>query len=160
VNWFGRKLDSLFSTLFAASFALAASQLLEFIQQYRQRLGGHLAEAQLAFRQTIGADLPGINAAARQALAMPQQERITELATASNALASAGPWELPWQFLWHLDFGVAGGTFRAYQPALPLDVVSLSYAAAGMVLGWMTWELVKFLVRPSRRARRAQSAAH
>ncbi len=151
MKWLGRKLDSLVSTLFAASFALAASQLLEFIQQYRQRLGGHLAEAQIAFRQTIDGDLPGLNTAARAALATPQQERVTELAQATSTLASAGPWELPWKFLWHLDFGVAGGTLRDYQPALPLDVVSLSYAAAGMVLGWMVWELIKSLFRPHRR---------
>jgi hypothetical protein len=151
MNWLGRKLDSLIGTLFAASFALAASQLLEFIQQYRQRLGGHLVEAQYAFRQTIDGDLPGFNAAARQALATPQQERITELAQAANALTSAGPWELPWKFLWHIDFAVAGGTLKDYQPAMPLDLVSVSYAAAGMVLGWMLWELIKSLVRPSRR---------
>ena len=151
MSWIARKLDSLVSTLFAASFGLAASQLMEFIQQYRQRLGGHLAEAQYAFRQTIDGDLPGLNTAARAALATPQQERVTELAQAGNALASAGPWELPWKFLWHIDFGVARGTFRDYQPALPLDVVSLSYAAAGMVLGWMAWELIKSLFRPSRR---------
>ncbi|MBM3506379.1 MAG: DUF2937 family protein [Alphaproteobacteria bacterium] len=153
MRWIARKLDSLVGTLFAAAAGLAAWQLLEFIQQYRQRLGGHLAEAQLAYRQTVGAEVPGLNAATRQALALPQQERVAEIAQAWNALAAADPWLQPFTIARHIDFGIAGATFRAYQPALPLDLVSLSYAVAGMVFGWLLWELVKALLRPARRHR-------
>ncbi len=111
MNWILAKLDSLASALFAASFGLAASQLLEFIQQYRQRLGGHLAEAQLAFRATIeNTTYRGLDATARQALAVPQQDRITDLAGASNALSDANAWVLPWKFFWHIDFSIAGAT--------------------------------------------------
>src|SRR5262245_10392192 len=143
MNWFLRQLDSLVGTIFAATFGLAASQLLEFIQQYRQRLGGHLTEAQLALRATVENNTyRGLDVTARQALALPQQDRITDLSSAANALSSAGPWELPWKFFWNLDWSIARATFSVFQPALPLDVVSLSYAALGMVLGWSLWTFV------------------
>ncbi|MSP20515.1 MAG: DUF2937 family protein [Alphaproteobacteria bacterium] len=159
MNWILAKLDSLTSALFAATFGLAASQLLEFIQQYRQRLGGHLAEAQLAFRATIeNTTYRGLEATARQALAAPQQDRIVELAGASNALSGANAWFLPWKFFGHIDFSIAGATFKVFQPALPLDLVSLSYAAAGMVIGWAVWNLLKSLARPPRRKHRKQGA--
>ena len=159
MKWFLAKLDSLVSAVFAASFGLAASQLLEFIQQYRQRLGGHLAEAQLAFRETIeNTTYRGLDATARQALAVPQQDRIADLSTAANALSTAGPWDLPWKFFWNLDWSIAKATFSVFQPALPLDLVSLTYAAAGMVIGWVLWGLLKALVQPPRRRHRPVGA--
>ena len=52
MKWLAAKVDSLIGTVFAAVMGLLASQFLAFIHQYRQSLGGHLAKAQLAERQT------------------------------------------------------------------------------------------------------------
>lgn len=155
MKWLLAKLDSLVGAVFAATFGLAASQLFEFIQQYRQRLGGHLDEAQLALRKTLDNTVfRGLDVPSRQALLEPQSARLSELANALNALSAAGPWELPWTFVWHIDFSIAGSTLRAYRSALPLDVVSLSYAAAGMAIGWLVWEMTKLVARLRRRVRR------
>ena len=153
--WLLRKFDSLAGTIVAASFGLAGSQLLEFIQQYRQRLGGHLVEAQLALRSTLdNTAFQRLDVAARQALAAPQSDRITHLATASRALGDAGTWDLPLRFFWRIDLPIAAATFKSFQPAIPLTLVSLTYAVVGMVVGWLLWELVKAVTVPSRRFRR------
>lgn len=157
--WLLRKLDALAGTLIAATFGLAGSQLLEFIQQYRQRLGGHLAEAQIALRATLDNTVfQGLDVAARQALAAPQSDRIAKLAAANRAMAdAAGDWDLPFRFFWRIDPAIAMATLKSFQPALPLTLVSLAYTVAGMVLGWMLWELLKALFAPPGRYRRAQA---
>ena len=157
--WFLHKLDSLVGTLIAATLGLAGWQLLEFIQQYRQRLGGHLTEAQGALRTTL--DNPAfqqLDVAARQALAAPYTERIAILAESNRALAeAAGNWDLPLRFFWRIDLSIATATMKSFQPAVPLTAVSLAYAVAGMMLGWMLWEFVKAVFRPPRRLRRAHA---
>lgn len=156
--WLLRKLDSLAGTLVAATFGLAGSQLLEFIQQYRQRLGGHLAEAQIALRATLDNTVyRGLDATTRQALALPQSDRIAKLAAANRAMAdAAGDWDLPIRFFWWIDPSIAAATLRTFQPALPLTLVALTYALAGMVLGWTLWHVLKALFAPLARFRRAR----
>jgi hypothetical protein len=157
--WLLRKLDSLVGTLLAATMGLAGSQLLEFIQQYRQRLGGHLMEAQGALRTTL--DNPAfqqLDVTARQALAAPHTERIAKLASANRALVeAAGNWDLPLRFFWRIDLSIAIATLKSFQPAIPLTAVSLAYAMVGMVLGWVLWEFLKAVFVPAVRVRRAQA---
>lgn len=150
--WLLRKLDSLIGTLIAASFGLLGSQLLEFIQQYRQRLGGHLAEAQLALRSTLdNAAFRSLDAGAQQAFVAPQSERVAHLVQASQALAEAtGTWDLPVRFFWRIDLPIAAATWKSFQPALPLTAASLVYAVVGMVLGWLAWEVAKAIFAPVR----------
>ena len=152
MRWLLGKLDSLLSTVIGAAAGLAASQVLAFIQQYRQRLGGHLAEAQLNLRETLDSELyRGLEPAAQRALASPLADRVSDLADTLNALGSSGPWLLPWAFVRELELGIAAATLAEFRPALPLDLVSLSYGAAGILVGWLVYDLLK---APFRRRRR------
>ena len=154
MKWLLGKLDSLVSTVVGAAGGVAASQILAFIGQYRQRLGGHLAEAQFNLRETLdGAVYQGLEPAAQRAMAVPLSDRVTELADAVSALGSSNPWVLPWTFVRQIDFGIAAATLGDFAPALPLDTVSLAYGAAGILFGWLVYDLIKTPFR--RRARRA-----
>lgn len=129
--------------------AVAFAQLPEFIQQYRQRLGGHLDEARrhLAEFEAI---------ATRAKLTLPQfiertaansdsvvadlssvmrntLLRIENLTTTEAALRDASVWKKPFVFLTHLYPTIAQATWDIYRPAVPTTPEGFLYAAVGML---------------------------
>jgi hypothetical protein len=141
MKWLVAKVDSLIGTIFAAVMGLLAGQFLAFIQQYRQRLGGHLAEAQLAERQTREAR----GGQPTPELLQTMSDRVTDLAGGVNAIGTASPFALPFQFLLNFDADIVFGTLHDFQPALPLDAPSLVYGISGMVIGWALYGSIKRL---------------
>ncbi len=147
---FLRVFDSLTDRILCVVGAVLLSQGPEFMQQYLQRLGGHLDEARrhlAAFQKT--ADQSGLTlerfisqtaanadpAVAKLSGVMTDAiERVNSLQTAHDALLHAALWERPVMFLRHLDAGIARATGAVYQPAVPTTVEGLIYAFAGMVL--------------------------
>ena len=148
-----RAIDSLFGTILAAAAGLAASQLNAFIHQYLQRLGGHLDEAGLAHRRILeGVSGQPVEPDTQARLAEAALARVEELASAMNAIAGAHAAVRPFVFAARLEPTIASATFHGFQPAVPLDAVSLAYGAAGMVLAWLLHGLLKRLVRAPFRA--------
>lgn len=127
---------------------IAFSQIPEFMQQYLQRLGGHLDEAkrQLAqFRHVAeqsGLTLDRLIAqtAANNDVAVAKLSgvmndtvaRVDTLQSAQDALLHASLWERPFVFARHLDMEIARGTADIFKPAIPTTVEGLIYAAIGM----------------------------
>jgi hypothetical protein len=153
--WIARKLDSLFGAAFAAVFGLATSQFLAFVQQYRQRLGGHFDEMQRTVEQVVsGAAFPNLASDARQQVAQDLTIRAGELQQADAAIRDATPLTRPWAFIQNVDLDIAMATLHDFQPALPLDLVSAVYGASGLLIGWLVWEIVRMpivlLFTPSR----------
>ncbi len=126
----GRRIDRLIAAGLATLAGGAGSQLIAFVQQYQQRLGGHLDEA-LLFQQRILA-LAGGDGGER--LVEAAAARVAELQRAADAIAGAGPFAKPFVVLGHLDRAIAAGTLKDFQPALALDSASLGYTAAGAAL--------------------------
>lgn len=126
----GRRMDTLIAVALAALAGGAGSQSLTFVQQYQQRLGGHLDEARL-FQQSILALAGGDG---RERLVETAAARVAELQRAVDAIAGAGPFAKPFVVLGHLDRAIAAGTLKDFQPALALDPASLGYTAAGAAL--------------------------
>jgi len=148
VGWMGRKLDSLAGATVGAAGAIAASQWREFLQQYRQRLGGHRdeAEAQLAHLTDL---LAQADAGQRQIVAdmvAANEARVRSLGEALDALLQAPVALQPLAFLRHLDPLAARATLETFQPALPVDATSLAWAGAGLGLGLVVYELAKGLL--------------
>ena len=124
--------------------ALSASQFLAFVQQYRQRLGGHLDEASRNLSQVESGTLyQSLDVASRQAVAAEVTARVDTLTVADAALRDAGLFVRPYAFARHFDSDIAAATLTDFQPALPLDIASLSYAGMGLLLGWLIYELVR-----------------
>ena len=129
--------------------AVAFCQLPEFIQQYLQRLGGHLDEArrQVAvfqssatqFKLTLPQFIERTSSNGDPAVAQlggvmqGAVERVDHLAAAEAALRNASLWEKPFVFFAHLDRSIASATLEVYRPAVPTTVEGLVYAAAGMI---------------------------
>ena len=143
---FASLIDRILCVLGAGLF----SQAPEFMQQYLQRLGGHLDEArrqlgifkdtasqagvtldQLVQRTGANPD-PGI---ARLGGVMTESvARTISLQSAHDALTQASLWERPFVFLRHLDFEIARATGAIYKPAVPTTLEGLVYALAGMLV--------------------------
>jgi len=144
----GRKLDSMTGAVIGAAGALAASQWREYLQQYRQRLGGHLDEARgQVLHLSDLRELAG--EAQRQVVSnmmAASQARADSLAETLRALAEATPPLQPVVFVRHFDPVAARATLESFQPALPMDAASLAWAVAGLVGALMLYELVKGLL--------------
>ncbi len=134
----------------AVAGAGALAQFPEFFQQYLQRLGGRLDQAQLDLDRilrdatTLGRTLEVYleelltsgTTAARQA-ARRELERVdqtSDLQNAYDALTLAEPAERPFLFIKHFDADVAEETLSIFAPALPTTGEGLAYAAAGMLI--------------------------
>jgi hypothetical protein len=158
--------------------AVLFSQLPEFIQQYLQRLGGHLDEARHQLEQfraaaaksnltldefitrTLGSAEPAV---ARLGGVMRETvARVDELAAAETAIRQASIFARPFVFLRHLDLSIAQATWSIFKPAVPTTLEGLVYAALGVLLALVFYHgLVKTLVRRAlrRRAERRALAA-
>ena len=137
--------------------AVLSSQLPEFMQQYLQRLEGHLDEARLQlerFRDAASKSamtLEQLVAGAGQnpdpamgrlgAVVREAAERAGRLGAADEALRHATAWTRPFVFASHLDWSIARATWAIYRPAVPTTAEGLSYAAAGMLVALCAYHL-------------------
>ncbi len=149
-------------------FAVCASQLPEYVQQYRQRLGGAIeelkrivaqfdieAQAQSLTREQGITRLEGNVDPLVQARGIDMQtevDRERRLETQQQAFAEAGPISQYWVLVERLDPTLASQAYAIYQPALPLTPSGFVAGAVGLVAGWAGTHVV---ARPFRRRRRA-----
>ena len=156
MNWtaplrpFIRAVETVFDRVLCVVGAVTLAQLPEFIQQYRQRLGGHLDEArhQLAEFVTIAfhaklslqqfiertSTTPDTTVAQLGGVMRNTVLRVDELAAAEAALNHASLWAKPFIFFRSIDAGIASATLEIYRPAVPTTVEGLIYALAGMLI--------------------------
>jgi hypothetical protein len=130
--------------------AVLFSQIPEFIQQYLQRLGGHLDEArmQLGRFQEIatkaGLTLDGLMVKSQGSpeatvvqlgrLMRDTASRVDALSAAETGIRNASLFGRPMVFLRHFDVSIARGTWAVFKPAVPTTVEGLVYAGVGVLL--------------------------
>jgi hypothetical protein len=149
----GRKLfgavEGLFDRALCVMGAVIFSQMPEFMQQYLQRLGGHLDEARrqlLQFQRTAAESGLTLNQLIAETGASPDPAvaklgdvmsgaaaRVDALQTAQLALQHASLWTRPFVFLRYLDPAIAHATWTIFQPAVPTTIEGLAYALVGML---------------------------
>lgn len=176
---FGRALlgfgDSIIDRVLCVIGALAFSQAPEFMQQYLQRLGGHLDEARRQLEQFRGvATQSGLTlerliaqtsanhdaAVAKLGGVMTATAaRVETLESAQHALQDASLWTRPFVFLRHVDADIAQATWNIYRPAMPTTVEGLVYAALGLFLLLGLYQAIKYPIRQAGRLRR-ETLAH
>lgn len=148
-------MDNLGSAVCGGSGGMACSQGPAFTQAYLQRLGGHIDEAQRAVAQIeAGTLMPWLTDTDRARAASEFSARVQELEAAYQAIASAHPVMQPVMMLRYAETDIAARTMEFFTPALPLDLASLVYTAAGVILALVVYELVKspaFLFRKKER---------
>jgi hypothetical protein len=148
--------------LSAIAGALIFSQLPQYLQQYTQRLGGHVVEARLQVEQLqllaarSGKSLPQYihKFIASHDLDFAQQgewmqqlvDRYTELSLAWEALINATPFTRLYACLSHFQSDVAKAVLAIFQPAIPMTAEAGAYALIGAVLGWASYRFLSRLL--------------
>ena len=144
MNWLARKLDEFVGAVFAGLVGVSCSQLQAFIHQYLQRLGGHLDEAVRNLQRISTApEFAGIDKASRELLAAAAADRVREIETALKTIREAGVFTRPFVFARDADPDIALAAMRDFQPAIPIDPASLGYAALGVLIALLVYDLVK-----------------
>lgn len=166
----------LLDRVFCVVGALLFSQLPEFIQQYLQRLGGHLDEARRVlgqFRHTAAQSGLTLDQFIHQTQANPDPAvaklatamtdvvaRVDALASAQTAIQNASLWERPLIFLSHIDFSIARATWGIYHPAVPTTFEGVIYALLGVFIALGVYHLgVRYPVNRAIRRRRERRLA-
>ena len=142
-RWMMRQIDAFLGAAVAAIGGILGSQFLAFIQQYQQRLGGHLDEAARNLREVSTGEISQLmDEPTRVAVSAVAERRVDALQAAINLIDGSGPLIKPFIFAQHVDYEIANATWHTFQPALPLDAVNLVYAATALVVGWAFYRLV------------------
>ncbi len=142
--------DGLLDRILCVIGTVLFSQIPEFMQQYLQRLGGHLDEARRQLEQfqstatqsglTLDRFIAQTSANAEPAVARlgavmtETATRVETLAAAQTAMQQATLWTRPFVFLRHLDLSIGRATWAIFKPAVPTTLEGLVYALAGMLV--------------------------
>jgi len=145
-----RTFDGLIDRLLCVFGAVLFSQGPEFMQQYLQRLGGHLHEAQRQLSLFRGAasqsggtleefiaqtrNNPNAGVVQLSSVMSDALDRTASLQAAHDAIAHSSLWTKPFVFIRHADPEIARATWSAYLPAVPTTIEGLMYALAGMLV--------------------------
>jgi exonuclease VII large subunit len=153
--------------------ALIGSQGPEFAQQYRQRLGGAVAELNRIVaefdaeteRQNL-TEAQGVNRLEENADALARQrgeamaetiDRANELKEQLQAMMTAGPLTRLYVMAKDFDPQIAQSTLDNFEPATPLTFEALTVAGLGAVWGWLATHLVAWPLRRRSRLRAARA---
>ncbi len=161
-----------FALVFGLFCGVVTSQVPEFAQQYRQRLGGALDELSALVDQfsseasAAGLDAKGaiaqLEANTEQLVrergksmeqTMARRERLAEQKT---QMQEAGPFARLLVFARSYDSGIARRAWGDFEPAVPTTAEGFATAGAGGFFGYM---LLRLLGAPFRRRRREPAAA-
>ena len=166
-SFFDGILDRIFSVIGAAVF----SQIPEFIQQYIQRLGGHVDEAQHQVElireaaqssgQTLGTYIEIFITHTDPSIVHQGQliqrtiERAEESTDALQAIKAASVFTKPFVFLAEIKYSIARAALGDFQPAIPLTLEGLIYAFIGLCFGLAFYQFVlKLPIRLIKKKRR------
>jgi hypothetical protein len=155
----------------ALALCFVLSQLPEFAQQYRQRLGGAVDELRRIILQFDEDSLrSGYDRAAALRVMANNTERLVRdqawrmedtiaryarLREQEEAFRSAGPLVRLGSFIRNFDPPLVQRTFEAYEPAVPVTSEGLILGGAGFLLGYFTVLIIADGMRKRRRRRRA-----
>ena len=161
-----------FATAIGLLLAMVFSQAPEFVQQYRQRLGGAVDELRRAIAlfdaeasaQSLSRDAAVARLRAnadplvqgRGADLQDDVARERRLAAQDRDFAEAGPVGRYWVFVERVDPELAGRTYAIYQPAVPVTAAGFTAAAIGFASGYGGMRLIAV---PFRRRRRREAVA-
>ncbi|MFO8192550.1 MAG: DUF2937 family protein [Bacillota bacterium] len=155
-------IDGIVDRICSVIGAVALSQFPQFFGQYMQRLGGHLDEAKRALEQYIRAaealDLT-LEEYIREHLQSGSEifvssgeviqglvERVNSLEQSYQALEGATIYNRWFVFLREVDWSIASGTWENFVPGVPTTVEGITYALAGLLIGWGIYAFFKMII--------------
>jgi hypothetical protein len=161
MEWFWSWIDRLLGAIAVGVFGVAGSQLATLISQYVARAAAYLAaaEAKLADIQT-GLKYQVMAETVRADLAAAARAEVAAAKAIHDPVATANIVTKPFRLWQHADSPLFDETWRNFVPALPATVEAVTYTVAGVLIGFLVYEIVRFPVitmatgEPKRRFRR------
>lgn len=143
-------LSWLFDRLFVVLGALMGSQVPEFIQQYTQRLGGHVDELShllSMMKQSAALSNKSLENYIQKFMSNGDPDfvlqgkfmssilsRWEQLTHSLYSLMESSIWAKPYVFFVNVDSEIFASTVKSYHPGFALTVEGLLYAALGAVI--------------------------
>lgn len=150
-------IGNLFDRLCVVAGAFIGSQIPQFMQQYTQRLAGHVEALQKLINQlrhmssfsnkTLEQyiqkfkDSPDPDFVRQGDFMQGILTRWAELQQALDHLTQSSMWWRPYYFLKDLQPDIAHSTLASFQPGFNLTIEGLCYAGTGMILGWVFYQI-------------------
>lgn len=141
--------DGFLDRVLCVAGAIGFAQGPEFIQQYLQRLGGHVDEARRQVEQfRHAAEQSGVsldklisqtNAVSDPAVAKlggvmtEATTRLQSLESSQAAIEHASALERPLVFIRNMDTDIAHATWSVFKPALPVTMEGIAYGIVGLI---------------------------
>ncbi len=151
-------IGNLLDRLCVVAGAFMGSQIPEFMQQYTQRLSGHVAELQrllYQMRQVASYSNKNLEQYIEKFISSSDPDfarqgefmqgilfRWEELNQTLVHLTQSSMWVRPYVFLKELQSDIAHATFANFQPGLNLSIEGLCYAGIGILLGWAFYQII------------------
>lgn len=152
-------IGSLLDRLCVVAGAFVGSQVPQFMQQYTQRLAGHVEALQKLINQLRHIASLSSQKTLEQYIEKFQNSsdpdfihqgdfmqgilnRWEELHLALEHLTSSSIWLRPYYFLKDLQPDIAHSTFASYQPGFNLTLEGVCYAGVGIILGWAFYQMI------------------
>lgn len=164
----------LFDRLFVVAGAFVGSQIPSFVTQYTQRLSGHVAELEHlvdGMKKTAALSGKTVESYIGKFTSNPDPDfsrqgelmqhlviRWQELSQSLQNLMESTIWTRPFVFMTNWNSEVAEGTLASFQPSITLSVEGLCYTGAGILAGYLSCQLITWLIKALKR--RALTFSH
>ncbi len=165
---FLRVFGSLIDRLFVVAGAFIGSQVPEFMNQYTQRLSGHVAELDHLLqnlRQAAAFSNKTLEQYIQKFLTNSDPDfshqgefmqtmltRWQDLSLSLQKMTESSMWSRPYVFFNYLNYDIAKSTLASYNPGLSLTIEGLCYTGMGLVIGFLIYQsLAKCLQMGSNR---------
>lgn len=155
--------SSLLDRVFVVAGAFIGSQVPAFMQQYTNRLAGHVEELKhLVEAIQKSASLSGktLDQYIHKFLTNSDQDFVQQgefmqslvnrwdsFSTALRHLSESTVWSRPFVFIRELHYDVAGSTLYSFQPNIVLTIEGLCYTGLGILTGYSTYYLLTKIFR-------------
>jgi hypothetical protein len=151
-------IGNLLDRLCVVAGAFIGSQIPEFMQQYTQRLAGHVDELQRLLnqiRQVATYSNKTLEQYIQKFISSSDPDfvhqgefmqgmlvRCDELYQSLIHLMHSSMWMRPFTFFKELQYDIAHSTFVSFQPGINLSLEGLCYAGMGVGLGWACYQMI------------------
>lgn len=159
----GKWLVDMLDRIFVLLAALLFSQMPLYMQEYEQRLAGHVEELRhqidalqklalksgKTFEEYIGkfAANSDPDIAKHGSFIEAMQHRYASLSEGLHQLIGASLVSKPFLFIKHLDFEIGRGALYHFKPGFLFTLEGLTYALVGMGVGYLLFSLLRSLFR-------------
>lgn len=156
-----RLVSGLLDRIFVLVGAFAGSQVPSFMQQYANRMSGHIDE--LKYQVQLWTQMASISGKSLQAYIQKfstnsDQEfsrhgeymetaihRLNDLTQSYQVIQESSLWSRPFLFVSHLNSSVFKATLHAYVPQMTLTIEGACYTLVGFIIGYGFFQILRLL---------------